>query len=70
MVSVENPDRHVFGPPGSGPISQRYGSRSETGSETFVLDPQHCFEEWFTCTSVPDPDPYDPYVFEPLESAS
>ena len=50
LVSVENPYQHVFEPPGSGPISQRYGSGSDTGSETFVLDPQHCFEKWFTCT--------------------
>jgi hypothetical protein len=26
------PDPHVFGPPGSGSISQRYGSRSGSGS--------------------------------------
>jgi hypothetical protein len=26
--SVADPDPHVFGPPGSGPISQRYGSGS------------------------------------------
>jgi hypothetical protein len=28
------------------------------------------FEEWYTCTSVLDPDPYDLYVFRPLGSAS
>jgi hypothetical protein len=27
-----NPDPHVFGPPGSGSISQRYGSGSGSGS--------------------------------------
>jgi hypothetical protein len=27
-ISVADPDPHVFGPPGSGSISQRYGSES------------------------------------------
>ncbi len=29
------PDPHVFGPPGSGSISQRYGSGSGSGSGSF-----------------------------------
>ncbi len=29
------PDPHVFGPPGSGFISQRYGAGSESGSGSF-----------------------------------
>jgi hypothetical protein len=31
-VADPNPDPHVFGPPGSGSISQRYGSGSRSGS--------------------------------------
>jgi hypothetical protein len=33
--SVPDPDPHVFGPPGSGSISQRYGSGSGNGSGSF-----------------------------------
>jgi hypothetical protein len=38
--SVPDPDPHVFGPPGSGSISQRYGSGSGcfvTSLELFIL---------------------------------
>jgi hypothetical protein len=31
-ASVANPDLYVFGPPGSGSIRTRYGSRSGSGS--------------------------------------
>jgi hypothetical protein len=34
-VADLNPDPHVFGPPGSGSISQRYGCGSGSGSGTF-----------------------------------
>jgi hypothetical protein len=34
-VPDPNPDPHVFGPPGSGSISQRYGSGSGYGSGSF-----------------------------------
>jgi hypothetical protein len=34
-VADPNPDPHVFGPPGSGSPSQRYGSRSGSGSGSF-----------------------------------
>ncbi len=39
--SVGDPDPqdpHVFGPPGSGSISQRYGSGSRSGSFPFLID--------------------------------
>jgi hypothetical protein len=32
VTSVADPDPRVFGPPGSGSISQRYGSGSGSGS--------------------------------------
>jgi hypothetical protein len=35
LSSVADPDPHVFGPPGSGSTSQRYGSGSCSGSESF-----------------------------------
>ncbi len=35
-TSVGDPDPHVFGPPGSGSISQRYGSGSGYGSFPFL----------------------------------
>ncbi len=40
---LRNPDQdpqdpHVFGPPGSGSISQRYGSESGSGSFPFLID--------------------------------
>jgi hypothetical protein len=35
VVSVADPDPHVFGPPGSGSISQRYGSGFGSGSGSF-----------------------------------
>jgi hypothetical protein len=34
-VADPNPDPHVFGPPGSGSTSQRYGSGSSSGSGSF-----------------------------------
>jgi hypothetical protein len=52
------PDSHVFGPPGSGSISQRYESRSSSGSrsgsfyhqakkvEKFLID-RYCFVTFF-----------------------
>ncbi len=58
-TSVADPDLHVFGPPGSGSTSQRYGSGSGSGSGSIsqrhgsadpdpdppqnVMDSQHCF---------------------------
>jgi hypothetical protein len=35
QASVPDPDPHVFGPPGSGSTSQRYGSGSGYGSGSF-----------------------------------
>jgi hypothetical protein len=33
-ASAADPDLYVFGPPGSGSVSQRYGSGSDEGSES------------------------------------
>ncbi len=55
-MSVGDPDPHVFGPPESGFISQRYGSGVGSGSisqmyeygdpdpHQNVTDPQHCLK--------------------------
>jgi hypothetical protein len=37
VASVGDPDLHVFGPPGSGSLSQRYGSGSSSGSFPFLI---------------------------------
>ncbi len=37
-TSVRDPDPHVFGPPGSGSISQRYGSGSGYGSFPYLIN--------------------------------
>jgi hypothetical protein len=44
LSSVADPDPHVFGPPGSGSISQRHGSADPDPPQN-VRDPQHCFKE-------------------------
>jgi hypothetical protein len=36
--SVGDPDPHVFGPPVSGSMSQRYGSDSRFGSFSFLIE--------------------------------
>jgi hypothetical protein len=38
LTSVGDPDPHVFGPPGSGSISQRFGSGSGSGSFPFLIN--------------------------------
>ncbi len=41
---VADPDSHVFGPLGSGSISQRHGSEDpDLNPHQNVMDPQHCF---------------------------
>ncbi len=41
------PDPHVFGPPGSGSISQWHGS-TDPGRDPHqnVMDPEHCLRRW------------------------
>jgi hypothetical protein len=48
------PDPHVFGPSGSGSISQRYGSGSGSGSRSFqTLIPTFCdFLSWKNYVNV------------------
>jgi hypothetical protein len=44
FLDLPEPDPHVFGTPGSGSISQRYGSGSGSGDpdpHQNVTDPQH-----------------------------
>jgi hypothetical protein len=41
-ASVGDPDPHVFGPPGSGSISQRFGSGYRSGSVSFPFLPKMC----------------------------
>jgi hypothetical protein len=48
LVSVGDPDPqdlHVYGPPGSGSISQSYGSGDPDPHQN-VADPQHCSQQW------------------------
>jgi hypothetical protein len=37
VLEIHPQDPHVFGPPGSGSISQRYGSGSDSGSFPFLV---------------------------------
>ncbi len=76
LARVVDPDRYVFGPPGSasGSFSHKYGSGSGYGSgsfhhqakivrKTLILLFCDFFMTFFT--SVPDLDLWDPYVFGP-----
>jgi hypothetical protein len=40
VADPDPPDSHVFGPPGSGSISQKYGFGSGSGSGSFYHHPK------------------------------
>ncbi len=58
LTSVWDPDPHVFRPPGSGSISQKYGSGS--GSFSFLINVlsglKTCLQ-WYAIILTSDPDP-------------
>ncbi len=52
IVSVPDPNPHVFGPPGSGSISQKYGTGSGSGSGSFYQQAKLGRKTWIpTVTS-------------------